>query len=277
MEISGIIGISILKKNNKFYIIFYDDHANINYCNNKLIFISNLFQILDNNLNNINFYLEDYQENQEENFIWKNSDIIHLEKLNEMLISKKNKSNWYFTDIRLYFSSNPIEKLDYLFDINEKNKTNDLIKLKKNINHMLKFKNLKKMFQNLKEKFIIIKKNINNKENLNNYKYYSKGYLINNMIYDDKIYELDLLLDSLMELYTIMCINNTKNKINIFNYGLFHSVNFSYYLQKSNCELIYSNGVTDLNFKKKTNLEQFIDNIESCIKIDLNNIKNLLY
>ena len=37
MEISGIIGISILKKNNKFYIILYDDHSNINYCQNKLV------------------------------------------------------------------------------------------------------------------------------------------------------------------------------------------------------------------------------------------------
>ena len=33
IEIYGIIGISILKKHNKYYIIFYDDHTNINYCN----------------------------------------------------------------------------------------------------------------------------------------------------------------------------------------------------------------------------------------------------
>ena len=61
VNISGILGISILKKNNKYYIIFYDDHNNKKYCKENINYISDLLYKL-NKLNNSSFYIEDYQQ-----------------------------------------------------------------------------------------------------------------------------------------------------------------------------------------------------------------------
>ena len=42
VNISGILGISILKKNNKYYIIFYDDHNNKKYCKENINYINEI-------------------------------------------------------------------------------------------------------------------------------------------------------------------------------------------------------------------------------------------
>lgn len=276
IQISGVIGLSILKKNNKYYIIFYDDHSNDSYCKDQLIFISDLFDFLNKKVNNISFYIEDYYENYEDKYIWKES--IHLEKINNLLIDNKNKNNWYFTDIRLYLGNNigdNINNLDYLFNLSDTTSNNNLFKIKKQFNLFKDLDIFNSSFQNLYNKYIIIKKEIiKNSDDVNLYNYYFKAYLINNSIFSDKIYELDLLIDSLMELYTICIVNTTKQKFNILFYGLFHSVNFSYFLKESDCEVIFTTGITSNNFNKKFNLNK-LKNSKSCIKIDINYLKTL--
>jgi len=280
IEISGSIGISILKKNNKYYIIFYDDHTNINYCNNKLIFISDIFHNLHNNINNIVFFIEDYKENQEKNYIWQEEEGEHLKKFNKMITCYKNKDNWFFTDIRLYLGGNigdNITNLDYLFDITTITTNDNLKYLKDKFNSFFISEEIQNLFNHLKQKFLLIKKTINNQEeNFNLYKYFFKEYLTNNLTFNDKIYELDLLIDSLMELYTIATINFNKKDINILNYGLLHSVNFVNYLKQSNCEVIYEDGITDKIFNKVFLLDKLENNTKSCIIIDTNNINEII-
>ena len=264
IEISGIIGISILKKKNKFFIIIYDDHSNTNYCNNKLFYISNLLEFLENKLKNIVFFIEDYNENNDKYFIW-DKNITHLTKLNNFLSNKKNNKNWIFTDIRLYFEKNLYDNLKYIFDLTDKNDNPKLIELKKEINKFIKIDYLKKFFENLKKKFVSL--NIKHKNNKLIFNYFFKGYLINDYNINDYDYELDLILENLMEFYTICKVNFNKNKINIFNYGLLHSINFAYYLKLSGCEIIYENGITESDFDNITDLDKLENDVKSCVYI----------
>ena len=280
IEISGIIGISILKKNNKYYIIFYDDHTNINYCNNKLFFISDVFHILHNNINDIGFFIEDYKENQEKNYLWKEEEGEHLKKFNKMITCYKNMKNWFFTDIRLYISDNighGITNLDYLFNITDTTTNENLKELKKKFNSFFISSFILNLFNFLKKKFINIKNTLtSNQEDIDLYRYFFKGYLINNTTFNDKIYELDTLIDALMELYTIAVINFNKKQINILNYGLLHSVNFVYYLKQSNCEVIYEDGITETIFNNSFLLDNLENKTKSCINIDINNINEII-
>ena len=280
IEISGSIGISILKKNNKYYIIFYDDHTNMNYCNNKFTFISDIFHSLHNTINNIAFFIEDYKENQEEYYIWHEEEGEHLKKFNKMITNYKNEDNWFFTDIRLYLGGNignNITNLDYLFDITSITTNDNLKNLKDKFNSFFINKEIQNLFNHLKQKFLLIKKTINNhKEDLNLYRFFFKEYLTNNLTFNDKFYELDLLINSLMELYTIATINFNKKYINILNYGLLHSVNFVNYLKQSNCEVIYEYGTTDKVFNKVFLLDKLENKTKSCIIIDTNNINEII-
>ena len=74
-----------------------------------------------------------------------------------------------------------------------------------------------------------------------------------------------------MELYTLTILNNKSTEINIFYYGLLHSVNLVYYLKLSGSELIYSSGITEDNFKEKFDL-QTLENIQSCTEINIDEI-----
>ena len=276
VKISGVIGLSILKKNNNYYFIFYDDHSNKQYCSDKIIFISEIFSSLENN--NISFFIEDYKEDNKVHYIWNNEESIHLKKFNKVLDNNKNNKNWYFTDIRLYLGSDlglKLKNLNYIFDINSDNSTiNNKIKYIK-----LKFKNKKysQYYNNLKRKLIKINKELlNNKESIKLYDYYFKGYLINKTIFQDKFYEIELFIDSLMEFYSIIIINDNYTNVNLLNYGLFHSINFTYYLKKYECEIIYEIGVTDNIFTNKFNLKELF-NSKSCIDIDIKKIKTIIH
>lgn len=273
VKISGIIGLSILKKNNNYYFIFYDDHSNNKYCSDKIIFISEIFGNLENN--DISFFIEDYKEDNKKYYIWNNYENHHLDKFNKVLENNKNNNNWHFTDIRLYLGSSIGEKLknlNYIFNIKSDNniKNNKIIY----IQSKLKNKIYINYYNNLKNKLLKINKNLlNNKENSKLYNYYFKGYLINKTIFKDKFYEIELFIDSLMEFYSMIIINEQHSNVNLLNYGLFHSINFAYYLKKSNCEIIYETGITDNIFTAKFNLDK-LSNTTACLNIDVEEIKN---
>lgn len=275
VKISGVIGLSILKKNNNYYFIFYDDHSNKQYCSDKIIFVSEIFSSLENS--NISFFIEDYKEDNKVHYIWNNDESIHLKKFNKVLENNKNNKNWYFTDIRLYLGSDlglKLKNLNYIFDINSDNFIiNNKIKY---IKLKLKNKKYSKYYNNLKRKLIKINKELlNNKESIELYDYYFKGYLVNKTIFQDKFYEIELFIDSLMEFYSIIIINDNYTNVNLLNYGLFHSINFTYYLKKYECDIIYEIGVTDNIFTNKFNLKE-LSNSKSCIDIDIDKIKKLI-
>ena len=148
MNLSGAIGISILKKKNIYFIIFYDEHSNINYCKNKMYFISDFFKLIDTK--NTKFFIEDYKDNFDENLIWNYSNIQHLDELGKLINQVREKNNWFFTDIRLFIKNN-LDNLDYLFNITKKSKIKELIKIKNIIFKSFYFKNFYNFYLNLKK------------------------------------------------------------------------------------------------------------------------------
>jgi len=278
LELSGIIGITLLEKNNKYYIILYDDHNNTKYCKKKLNFVPELLKIFNKDIIKTSFFIEDYKENNENYYMWDN--IKHLKEFNKYLKLNKNKVNWYLTDIRLYIGNIfNIEKtkknLDFIFDLNNNNNNNFLIKLKKEINEFL-LKNIvvNKLFLKLKNKYIKIRKI--NKIDQTLFQYFFKGYLIKDLIFDDTRFELDYIIDNLMELYLIINIIKYKKNINIFYYGLFHCINIVYYLKRSGCKTIYEDGIVESKITDKFLIDKLEHNTESCIFLDIEILKKKL-
>lgn len=272
MEISGVVGLTLLKKNNEYMVCFYDDHSNKKYCSNKLYFISDLLLLLNNKIKNVKFFIEDYKENNEKYFIWNKNTSKHLLELNNLIKYFKNNDDWNFTDIRLYIQ-NDIENLNILFDLS---KTNDkklfelklIIDLGKKLNN-----NLKNIYENLKNKFLLLKKNFNKTEIIEYYyDYFYKSYFMNNKIFKNKEYELEQLIDGIMEYYTLVLITLNKSNLNILNYGLLHTVNLVYYFKKNGYETIYKNGITEEDFNDKFNLYNLENELTSCINLDINKI-----
>ena len=274
LELSGIIGITILEKNNKFYVILYDDHNNTKYCKKELNFVPELLKIFNKDNLKTSFFIEDYKENNKEYYIWDN--VKHLKEFNKYLKLNKNKVNWYLTDIRLYigniFNIEELKiNLDFLFGL-DNNNINDinLIKLKREINEFLFINKLvNKLFLKLKNKYIKIRKL--NQINTPLFQYFFKGYLIKDLNFDDTRFELDYIIDNLMELYLIINIIKYKKTINILYYGLFHCINIVNYLKTSGCKTIYEDGVVESKITDKFLIEKLEKDTKSCIILNKNN------
>ena len=280
LELSGIIGITILEKNNKFYIFLYDDHNNDKYCKKELNFVPELLKIFNNKREiKTSFFIEDYKENNKDYYIWNN--IKHLNEFNKYLKINKNKLNWYLTDIRLYigniFNIDELKKnLNFLFDLDEiKNDNIYLIKLKKEINDFC-FNNklVNKLFLKLKDKYTKIRKLNKNDNSL--FQFFFKGYLIKDLNFDDTRFELDYIIDNLMELYLIINIIKYKKDINIFYYGLFHCINIVNYLKNSGCSVVYENGVVESKITDKFLIDKLEHDSDSCIILDIDYLKKIL-
>ena len=280
LELSGIIGITILEKNNKFYIFLYDDHNNDKYCKKELNFVPELLKIFNNKREiKTSFFIEDYKENNKDYYIWNN--IKHLNEFNKYLKINKNKLNWYLTDIRLYigniFNIDELKKnLNFLFDLDEINNDNIyLIKLKKEINDFC-FNNklVNKLFLKLKDKYTKIRKLNKNDNSL--FQFFFKGYLIKDLNFDDTRFELDYIIDNLMELYLIINIIKYKKDINIFYYGLFHCINIVNYLKNSGCSVVYENGVVESKITDKFLIDKLEHDSDSCIILDIDYLKKIL-
>ena len=273
VNISGSVGTTILEKNNKIYIIFYDIHNNNNYCKNNILYISDFFKQL--NKYNISYFIEDYKENFSQYYIWHNDEGTHLNKFNKYISQYKYCKNWNFTDIRLYIgdkNDDIINSLNYIFNLDYCNSNKDLKKLKSfftsSTDEFAKY-----YFNVLKSKYINIINNKNN-NNKNLFKYFYKGYIINNNKFNNYEYEINLLLDSLMELYTLILLNKNSSKINILYYILLHSINFVYYLKLSGCKVIYDN-YTENKISDIYNLDN-MSNLQSCTNINMSILSKYL-
>jgi hypothetical protein len=207
--ISGSIGIKIIENKilNKKIFIFYDDHSNNIYCNkinktnsltNYNIFISELFDLLINNTNNISLILEEpfINKNDKIKILWEDSKhLLLFRKFYGKLINKCSMykiCNTFPADIRLaLFDISPdeimmnISKLDttymipiitymknlfYLFDLTDKfnivNKIDhsSIIYFIKKVfnayNNSDYYLKLKKHIEKFIEKFVIPNKNL---------------------------------------------------------------------------------------------------------------------
>ena len=175
-HISGAIGLSVLKKDEKEFFIFYDQHNNELYCSNyNAKFLDSILEKhFINNKNSLILLEEliDYGKDDEIITIWKNT--YHTKKFKEFFLNNKDNTNVVPFDIRtLLFpispfliinDSNEFEEVDSNNIKKFINNTNideyfylffyffDLVK--KNVLYHKKYKNIIKIIKSVKKKIL---------------------------------------------------------------------------------------------------------------------------
>jgi hypothetical protein len=139
INISGTIGVSFLKKENKKIIIFYDDHSNTKYCNNSY-FINNFLDEINLNTNGIILLEEPFLNKKDnENIIYLWDNVPHIVKsknfYNKIVNKCTNKKicRVFPVDLRLSLIDISIE--EYLSNI--KNSTENINN--ENVNDYFKY------------------------------------------------------------------------------------------------------------------------------------------
>ena len=125
IKVSGAIGLIILQKDNKKVYIFFDDHANKNYCQDNNIFINDIFEIITKSNNDTIILLEEPFVDNLSNikFLWNDTPhIIMFRKFYKKIINQcinKKICNTYPVDIRLCIFDISIDELfDNIDNIN---------------------------------------------------------------------------------------------------------------------------------------------------------------
>ena len=285
MNISGAIGISVLKKGDTEITIFYDDHNNKEYCSDKF-FINDFFEKKSND-KMVLLVEEPFFRNTDLKFIWDSSE--HLKYFLNYFLKNTDKYYMFSTDIRNNLIPINIEYLEnksnitfyeyikpllYFFNLEDyndlqlkqiKNIFNKLIVKNKKL--ILIYKILKKkvqLFANKYNKYNSIKMSDINKESTD---IMVLGYPINctNLIMMD---ELEIIYNTIMELFTILILFEKKSTKNNYIYmGLVHSVNIYYILVNFFGYVdIYNDGLTGKDFGKINYLRNIKDNYKSCVK-----------
>lgn len=253
--ISGIIGVTLLKKNDKYVIVFSDSHSNVEYCKNSGVKISSW---VSENLekDKIDFILEEVPRSKfidlEE--IWASE---HFKDLKELFLSNKKVKGF---DIRPYLIPFSIENVfisdqakeftvkEYLnnmlnfFNYNNKHCIevfNNLIK-----NKTEKKTGIKEHFYKMKNDFFNFYKNLNLNRKL-------KDMLNNNDFFD----KVELFSNRIIEWYSIINVYSSK-KTSVIHTGLYHSINIVQNLNKIyNFDIIWEKGHTreipDINDDQK--------------------------
>lgn len=223
--ISGIIGITILKRNNKFIIVFSDSHSNVEYCKEASHKISSW---INNKLekDSIDFILEEVPRSDELNLeeLWESE---HFKDLKDLFLNNKKIKGF---DIRPYLLPFSIE----VINLSEKSKK---YTLREYLNRLLNFFNYKNKYcieafnilikgkqeknSGIKTHFNVLKRDFFNFYNEVDLDQTLADVSKNNNSYLDKI---DYFLNSIIEWYSIIEIF-TSNKTTIIHTGLFHSIN----------------------------------------------------
>jgi hypothetical protein len=285
INISGSIGFILLKKSNDYFMIFFDNHEDENYCdipitsNNSSLkkdakfFIHNLIDLFLKKKKQLSIFIEEPLTYINIKLIWSSK---HLQKFQKYISTYKNNiNNLYLTDIRTN-----ILPIDYT--LIHSNINYSKIKLTDYLKNIIKFE---MSFFDFLGKYKIEKNIIFNNYYINiNNKINKLKELINindNILpffnNDDNITLIDDILNDMMNLYTYHIIEKYKNNVNILYFGLYHSIEIIYYLTKSdNYKVLFEYGIS-LNriLNNKLILNDF-DKLPSCTKINSNIINSLL-
>lgn len=267
MYISGGIGISILKKDNKIILLIADDHSNKIYCNSsiKKLDSSNHINIKDFLSNEIRIGTDVLLEEvpREETILeelWPNSP--HTQSLKDLFLSNDKVNP---LDIRVYL-------LPFSWELIEEDKKLGNFLLIDYLNLLTQFFNLKgKFYQNIFEptyKLLLLENKglgnslLNLKKRFNVILEFAKSnnkplsyFFNNNKTVLEQIYDL---VDTIMEFYVILnCL--THNKKSIVHTGLYHSSRILNQLENIyGFKVIYKNGQNDMNITKE---------LKSCIYV----------
>ena len=263
MQISGSIGITILKNEDKIIVLLADDHSNSSYCNNDLNHQS-IKEYLEHHLEKGNQVLleEVPRDGFELQELWPESP--HTQSLKNFFLDDDQVTG---IDIRPYL-------IPFSFDTLDTNKKFQQIKMKNYIKKLDDFFNLRgkyyeKVFKSCVDnvilknsglgknlKFLLEKfKKIKNKVEL-------EDKIIKNYYENDSqlIEDISKLCDEIMEFSTLLRSFSSRNK-SIIHAGLFHSYNMLEWLKKEyGFEVIYQDGINDYN-------KIASENYNSCIKL----------
>jgi hypothetical protein len=249
INISGAIGVSILKRNNNKVIVFSDNHASDEYC-------------YDNSLN-IHFKISDFLEKKTEKHIVlleevprKYRDSLnqiffaeHTELLKELSINNKNIISVDIRPLLLKFSWELITN---------ENKDKYNITLEEYIVNLKKFTQYKIEDEELTEYFELIKNKINNFIETNKDNLLS---LLVDIVLLEKI-NLEVINDIVIDIMDFniirLILKYTKIDKHIYLHaGLFHTQNINKWLVKMGFEEIYKYGSVIITSKMNS----------SCIKL----------
>ena len=262
MLISGSIGVTILKKDNKIILLLADDHSNKIYCNSVYNKLDNndhvdIKNFLKGNLNEGNQILleEVPRDNFELEELWPESP--HTQELKELFLSETKITG---IDIRPYL-------IPFSWEIADTDASMGNMTIRDYLQNLEDFFNLKGKFYNtifhptlkllkikneglgknillLKKKYLLLKKEINDFDNTIVF------LLKNNKNILDKI---SVLCDEIMEFNTLLNAF-TNEKKSIIHTGLFHSNNIlKLLINLYGFKVIYKNGTNNFPplFEKK--------------------------
>jgi hypothetical protein len=300
VNISGVIGLTILKKNETKVLIFYDDHSNKEYCKNiDNYFINQLIEKITNDPNKkVKIFLEEPFSDaiNKIKVLWGESKHLYLfRKYYNTIMKKCGKSKICYTypvDIRLDLFEVSIEEIMsnlktvnyfkdfdrtviqyfknilYLFDIIEIKNDNRMINFIKNIFYLYStdeyYKMLKQVIISFYNKFI--EKNKDSKINhflnsLTDHSFiYSEGFPFNNLNEDCFTDQIDKIISGIMEFYLVILLN-LKSDYKIIYLGYYHSNNITYILKK------YYGYEEILSVGNTSNIESSY-RVNSCIQVD---------
>lgn len=300
INISGVIGLTILKNKETKLLIFYDDHSNKNYCRDiNSYFINQLIEKITNDSSKkVKVFLEEpFSDSINKiKILWEGSKHLYLfRKYYNTIMKKCGKSKICYTypvDIRLDLFEISIEELLnnlntvdyfkdfdktviqyfdnilYIFDIIELENDNRMINFIKNIFNLYStdeyYKMLKQIINLFYKKFIEKNKDIKIENYLNvltDHSFvYSQGFPFNNSNENCFIDQIDKIISGIMEFYLIILLN-LKSDYKIVYLGYYHSNNIVYILKK-----YY--GYTEILSIGATEDIESKNNINSCVQVD---------
>lgn len=265
MQISGSIGVTILKNNDKIIILLADDHSNSSYCDNEgFKNHQSIKDYLEKELNDGNQILleEVPRDGFELQELWPESP--HTQSLKNFFLEDNNVTG---IDIRPYLVPFSLDIIDSdsrfgkIMAIDYINKLNEFFNLSgkyyDNIfkdcveKVIIKNSGLGKNLQFIVNKFNKIKKRIlEENKNMEYYNTNEKNFLE----------EISKLCDEIMEFNTILRAFSSRDK-SIIHAGLFHSHNMLEWLKNEySFDIIYENGLNDY---KKFSTQKY----NSCVKL----------
>jgi hypothetical protein len=282
-EISGAIGLSVLKNDDKLIYLFYDDHKNDNYCSSDPKFVSNFIEKVVSKINQYNelsIFIEEMYKDSGQKLIWETEHVLNTKRFYD-----NYDGNIYPIDIRLdivpfhfdKFSINHNEdisvsyyfkKLDHLMsNVNNFCKYFDI-----NYQHNLKleshFEMLKTEYVKIKERFINSNNNLLLKDLINKYKFEEteiyKGVRLKD---DNNLMNIYYFMGHVMDFYTILSVLIKNTKINVIYVGLLHGINLEYIFKNHyNMKPIFLRGKTENTFDDPF-LVSSLNSKKNCLKI----------
>ena len=260
--LSGVVSYTVLinPENNKFTVLLGDIHDGVTYCDaNKYnnIFIHELLDEISKNKYFLTFLEEVPRDNKIKLVeLWPNAK--HTQELKKLFLNNQERiipidprpylvpfsyqkydMNILEDEERNMLMKDYLKTFDILFMLNDTPLDNSIIFFKNildSLSHKSPQKGILKMYKLLKEKYMVLKKDININDTFEKTIKENKYFFI----------MLEELKMNVMDWYTVLLLMNNNN--NIIHFGLAHYLNVRNVLEKRfNFKVIHKKGLETLN------------------------------